>query len=66
MDIPRDLLADVARTDASEVLRLLALDALAVDAAVKDVAASLLQDPSSLVQRRAKEILAEWDTLPSR
>jgi type II secretory pathway component GspD/PulD (secretin) len=66
MDIPPDLLADVARTDASEVLRLLALDALAVDAAVKDVAASLLQDPSSLVQRRAKEILAEWDTLPSR
>jgi hypothetical protein len=69
MDIPQDLLADVARTDPSEVLRLLALDALAVDAAVKDVAASLghslefvnSQPPPTNTQSARPSALAPWE-----
>lgn len=66
MEVPRDLLADVARADGSEMIRLLALDALASDPAVQDVAASLANDPSPVVQQRAKEILMEWQPSPSR
>jgi hypothetical protein len=66
LEIPPDLLADIARADGSEVLRLLALDALAADPAVKDVAAFLASDPSSMVQQRAREILTEWEGVTPR
>ena len=62
MDVPGDLLAEVARIDGSEMVRLMALDALAGDPAVRDVAAALVDDPSAVVQRRAREIVAEWET----
>jgi hypothetical protein len=67
LDVPRDLLADVARTDVSETIRLLALDAMASDATVTEVATALANtDLSGIVRQRAKEILAEWETTASR
>jgi hypothetical protein len=57
MDVPRDLLADLALADGSELLRLLALDALADDPTVGDVAAAAVNDPSPMVRQRAQEIL---------
>jgi hypothetical protein len=59
MDLPRDLLADIARMDSSEMVRVIALEALAGDPTAREVAAGLLDDPSPVVQQRARDIMAE-------
>jgi hypothetical protein len=59
MDVPRELLTDVARTDPSEMVRVIALEALAGDPTAREVAGGLLDDPSPLVQQRARDIMAE-------
>jgi hypothetical protein len=58
MKLPRDLLTDLARTDASELIRLRALDALADDPAGVDAATAAAGDPSPMVRERAQQILA--------
>jgi len=62
MRLPPDLLTDLARWDASEGIRLMALDALTGDPVVKELAVAALGDPSQAVRERAKEILAELDS----
>jgi hypothetical protein len=57
--LPSDLLTDLMRTDASELIRLRALDALADDpAGVDAAAAAAVGDPSLMVRERAQQILA--------
>jgi hypothetical protein len=58
MKLPTDLLIDLARTDASEMIRLRALDALADDPAGTEAAATAVSDPSAMVRERAQQILA--------
>lgn len=58
--IPEDVLYDLARSDNSEEIRWMALDALAQHPAVaKNVAEAALTDPSEAIRERAREILAE-------
>ena len=57
VDLPPDLLADLALVDGSEVLRVLALDALADGPRSEDVAVTAASDPSPMVRQRAEEIL---------
>jgi hypothetical protein len=66
IDVPGELLAELARADGSEIVRLIALDGLAGDPAARDVAAALVDDPSVSVQQRAREIVAEWQVAPTR
>jgi hypothetical protein len=66
IDVPGELLAELARADGSEIVRLIALDGLAGDPAARDVAAALVDDPSASVQQRAREIVAEWQVAPDR
>jgi len=57
--LPSDLLTDLMRTDASELIRLRALDAMAADPAGVDAAAAAAAgDPSPMVRERAQQILA--------
>ena len=59
MELPADLLTYLARWDGSEAIRLMALDALTLEPALKDVAQAALDDSSALVRQRAKEILRQ-------
>ncbi|HEX2341926.1 MAG TPA: hypothetical protein VHI98_15735 [Vicinamibacterales bacterium] len=59
MRLPPDLLADLARWDGSEGIRLMALDALVGDPIVQETAQAALTDSSQTIRKRAKEILAE-------
>jgi hypothetical protein len=59
MRLPPDLIADLARWDGSEGIRLMALDALAGDPIVEEIAQAALTDSSQTIRKRAKEILAE-------
>jgi len=54
---PPGLLSEMAITDRSEAIRLMALDALAQDPDVNQVAQSALGDPSEAVRERAAQIL---------
>jgi hypothetical protein len=63
VDVPADMLADLVRTDGSEEIRMMALDALSGDPLSKDVALSALTDPSEAVRQKAKDLLAEIDTV---
>ena len=56
---PADLLPLMALADASEAIRLMALDALAASADGKRVAEQALSDPSESVRDRASQILVE-------
>ena len=58
MELPSDLLTNLARMDGSELIRLRALDALAEDPAGVDAAAAAAGDPSPMVRERAQQILA--------
>jgi hypothetical protein len=67
MPMPEEVLADLARADSSEQIRLIALDALARDSAVvKAVAEAALSDASDSVRARAKDILSELDGIAQR
>jgi hypothetical protein len=59
MRLPPDLLTELARWDGSEGIRLMALDALAGDPALKELAQAVSADPSQAVREKAKEILAQ-------
>jgi hypothetical protein len=61
MQLPSDLLIDLARGDRHEGIRLNALNALASEPTWKEVARAALTDPSKTVRQRAKEILAELE-----
>jgi hypothetical protein len=63
MQLPPDLLTDLARWDGSEGIRLMALDTLAADPAVKELAEAALTDPSQAVRERAKEILGALNSV---
>ena len=56
---PPDLLPLMAAADDSEVIRLMALDALATAADMKHVFQAALSDPSEAVRDRAAQILAQ-------
>jgi HEAT repeat protein len=59
--LPPDVLMYLTRSDSSERIRLIALDALASEPTAKEAARAALNDPSELVRNRAKEILAELE-----
>ncbi len=59
---PPDLLPYIVIADASETIRLMALDALASGADVKPIAEAALSDPSEAVRNRAAQILAAFFT----
>ena len=66
MAIPRDVLADLVRADATEEIRVIALDGLAGDPASREAVSAALSDPSDVVRDRARDILAELDTMLRR
>jgi hypothetical protein len=66
IDVPHEILADLVRTDGSEEIRMMALDALRGDPSSTDAAVAALTDPSEAVRERAKELLAEIDTIRRR
>ena len=66
MEIPRDVLADLVRADASEEIRVIALDGLAGDPESRDAVSPALSDPSEIVRDRARDILAELDAMLRR
>jgi hypothetical protein len=57
--LPDHVLGDLARTDPSDRIRWIALDALSQDPSAKQIAEAALADPSEAVRFRAKEILLE-------
>lgn len=61
MQLPAELLTYLARWDAHEGIRLIALDGLALEPSFKEAAEAALTDSSPLVRKRAKEILAELE-----
>jgi hypothetical protein len=63
---PPDLLPHMAASDASEEIRLMALDALAADPEVKTLAEAALSDPSEAVRDRAAQILGAVNSRPGR
>ncbi len=56
--IPADVLAELARSDNSEQVRWMALDALSQDAMGRQTAEAAMTDPSATIRQRAEEILA--------
>jgi hypothetical protein len=64
--IPHDVLADLVRADATEEIRVIALDGLAGDPASRDVVAAAVSDPSEVVRDRARDVLAELDSMRRR
>jgi hypothetical protein len=58
-ELSPEVLADLARADASENIRLIAVDALAEHPSAKEIAQAALTDPSAAVRARAKEVLSE-------
>jgi HEAT repeat protein len=58
-ELSPEVLADLARADASENIRLMAVDALAQHPSAKQIAEAALTDPSAAVRARAKEVLSE-------
>jgi hypothetical protein len=62
VELPDQVLADLARTDPSDQIRWIALDALSQHPSAKQVAQAALVDPSEAVRLRAKEILAERES----
>jgi hypothetical protein len=63
VEVPHDTLMDLVRSDGAEEIRVTALDALTGDPAARDVAVAALTDPSEVVRERAKQFLAELDSL---
>lgn len=61
MPIPASLLIQLATADRSAQIRLMALDALAQDPAVRPVAEAALNDPSVAIRERARGILDELE-----
>ena len=59
MQLPSDLLLDLARWDRHEGVRLNAMNALATDRTRKEAALAAMTDPSQAIRKRAREILAE-------
>jgi hypothetical protein len=66
LDVPSDLLVDLARADPSEQMRWMALDALSQNVSVRYAAEAALTDTSQAVRERAKEILAELEAAKLR
>jgi hypothetical protein len=62
MQLPADLLMYLARWDAHEGIRLVALDGLALEPTFKEAAQAALTDPSPRIRKRAKQILAELES----
>jgi len=58
LSIPPEILSEVARSDNSEQVRWMALDALQQDGKGKQAAEAALTDPSPTIRQRAEEILA--------
>ena len=63
IDVPPEMLADLVRSDSSEEIRMMALDALSGDPSARDVAVAALTDPSEAIRERAKDLLTELDAL---
>ena len=63
--IPDHVLEDLARTDPSDQIRWIALDALSLHPSGKQIAEAALTDPSEAVRARAKELLAESVSQPA-
>jgi hypothetical protein len=59
MQLPSDLLLDLARWDRHDGVRLNALNLLPTDRTRKEAALAALTDPSQAIRKRAREILAE-------
>jgi hypothetical protein len=59
-DIPPDVLSEIARADASEHVRWMALDALSQHASAQQAAQAALSDTSPAVRQKAEEILAAF------
>ena len=57
-EIPADVLSEIARADASEHVRWMALDALSQHATAQQAAQAALADASPAVRQKAEEILA--------
>lgn len=57
IELPDSLLAEMASADASEHVRLMALDLLTGSPRLRDVVAAALTDPSAAVREKAKEIV---------
>ena len=66
LELPRDMLGDLVRADATEEIRLMALDALAGDAEARAIVTGAANDSSALVRARAREVLLELDSLARR
>ncbi|HZO57645.1 MAG TPA: hypothetical protein VFB63_33345 [Bryobacteraceae bacterium] len=62
VDVPDHVLADLARTDPSDQIRWIALDALSQHPSAKQIAQAALADPSEAVRFRAKEIMEERES----
>lgn len=60
--VPAEVLADLARTDQSEQIRWMALDALSEHPSAKQAAEAAMTDSSEAVREKAKEILAQNDS----
>ena len=63
IDIPGDVLKDLVRADGTEAIRLMAFDALAGDPQARDIALAVASDASEAIRERAREFLAELDSL---
>jgi HEAT repeat protein len=66
VDIPPDVLFELARADSSEHVRWMALDALAQHPAAREAARTALTDASPAVRQRAADILIELDAEAQR
>jgi HEAT repeat protein len=66
MQMPPEVLADLARGDSSESLRLIALDALSDETLLKIVAQSALTDPSEAIRERAARIIGGLNAAAQR
>jgi hypothetical protein len=66
IEVPPDVLAELARSDPSEQIRWMALDALSESTSARQVAEALLTDPSESVRQRASEIITELNAAAER
>jgi hypothetical protein len=66
VEIPPEVLSELARADGSEHVRWMALDALAQHSTAADVARAAVTDPSPAVRLRAADILTELKAAAQR
>lgn len=63
IDVPREMLADLVRSESSQEIRLMALDAFWGDPSAREVALTALSDPSEAVRARAEDLLVTIEAL---